>query len=277
MDYITYLERLGLGFEDEDKQRIFLNKMYNTIRSAKIPFSHSIESVFASELGLRFSPLFSNDIYHDPIEVLGNAWRYISSFQEFKSKLAAIVTLVNLFKKMGQSQEYQFLYKNLVIALDSSHILYQVETEGDEVFIFPSGDPYLDEGEVVRPLLNLNRFPEAKQSFIDALKMYESLDDRNASTVADQFRKALESFFQCFFNSQKSLENYKSEYGNYLRDKGVSQELAGNFVSLLSAYASFNNNNAKHHNKTSSLILEYLLYETGNIIRLLCTLKDSEE
>ena len=33
------------------------------------------------------------------------------------------------------------------------------------------------------------------------------------------------------------------------------------------------NNYAKHHDKTSINVLEYIMYQTGNIIRLLITLK----
>ena len=36
------------------------------------------------------------------------------------------------------------------------------------------------------------------------------------------------------------------------------------------------NNYAKHHNKTSRNVLEYIMYQTGNIIRLLITLKQEE-
>ena len=36
------------------------------------------------------------------------------------------------------------------------------------------------------------------------------------------------------------------------------------------------NNYAKHHNKTSKNVLEYIMYQTGNIIRLLITLNQEE-
>lgn len=36
------------------------------------------------------------------------------------------------------------------------------------------------------------------------------------------------------------------------------------------------NGYAKHHDKTELNVLEYLMYQTGNIIRLLITLKQAE-
>lgn len=46
---------------------------------------------------------------------------------------------------------------------------------------------------------------------------------------------------------------------------------------LLQAYTSFMNNYAKHRDATSNRLLEYLMYQTGNIIRLLITLKQGED
>lgn len=37
------------------------------------------------------------------------------------------------------------------------------------------------------------------------------------------------------------------------------------------------NNYAKHRDATSNRLLEYLMYQTGNIIRLLITLKQGED
>ena len=37
------------------------------------------------------------------------------------------------------------------------------------------------------------------------------------------------------------------------------------------------NNYSKHQDKTSSLVLEYIMYQTGNIMRLLMTLYEEDE
>lgn len=102
---------------------------------------------------------------------------------------------------------------------------------------------------------------------------YSNKSEYNISNIADEFRKALESFFQEFFNSKKSLENYKSEYGKYLKDHGVPKEISNNFYIILNLYNTFINNYAKHHDRTSKNVLEYIMYQTGNIIRLLIIVK----
>ena len=75
---------------------------------------------------------------------------------------------------------------------------------------------------------------------------------------------------------RKALESNKSIYGNYLSKAGVPKEIASNFETLLQTYCSFMNGYAEHHDKTELNVLEYLMYQTGNIIRLLITLKQAE-
>lgn len=99
-------------------------------------------------------------------------------------------------------------------------------------------------------------------------------ENDDPSTVADLFRKALEAFFQCFFGCGKSLENMKSEYGEFLKEHGIPSEISGNLETMLKMYANFMNNYAKHRDKTSDQALEYLMYQTGNTIRLCIRLRD---
>ena len=273
MDFITYSERLGVGFDDTYKQQFFLNVMFNYIDSSSIEFPSSYEQAYASQIGLAYRPIHTNDYRHLLIESLGNIWNYVNRYKGFKYKLSAIVILVNFFKRIGNDGDYEELFESLTSALDLAHIAYQLEEDEDGVFVFPKGDSFLDDGEINKPLMLLDGFPKTRECFIAALKMYNDLDDSNASRIADQFRKTLERFFQEFFKSEKTLENLKSEYGTFLKAKGLTKELAGNFESILKAYTNFNNNHAKHKDTTSKLVLEYLLYETGNIIRLLITLQ----
>lgn len=77
-------------------------------------------------------------------------------------------------------------------------------------------------------------------------------------------------------SSQNGVHHFKSIYGNYLFKAGIPEEIASNFETLLQTYCNFMNGYAKHHDKTELNVLEYLMYQTGNIIRLLITLKQAE-
>ena len=160
--------------------------------------------------------------------------------------------------------------------LTSLNISYDVIQDKDGYFIFPKGAEELDDALVSEPLEWLNEYPQTRTEFVQALKEYSNLTDENASDVADKFRKALERFFQEFFSKNGTLENLKKEYGSYMKGKGVPSELSNNLEALLQAYTNFMNGYAKHHSKTNKNLLEYIMYQTGNIIRFVITLKKED-
>ena len=135
----------------------------------------------------------------------------------------------------------------------------------------------MDAALVSQTLSWLSAYPKAHTAYVKALKEYSEASPDNASDIADKFRKTLETFLQEFFGCDKTLENCKALYGTYLKSQNVPKEIAGNLETLLQTYTTFMNAYAKHHDKTGVNILEYLMYQTGNIIRLLITLKQEEK
>lgn len=127
---------------------------------------------------------------------------------------------------------------------------------------------------VSKNLIWLKDYPQSLKKFSESLRRYSNKTNDNPSVIADDFRKALEIFFQEFFGKSKSLENMKKDYGDYLKIKGMPTELANDFVLLLNCYTTYNNNYAKHHDRTSEKALEYIMYQTGNIIRLIIQLNN---
>ena len=88
-------------------------------------------------------------------------------------------------------------------------------------------------------------------------------------TILDRHRNRLEEFLAYYIAFTNSIEPQKDLPSNWTR---------AHFANLLlQAYTSFMNNYAKHRDATSNRLLEYLMYQTGNIIRLLITLKQGED
>ena len=141
---------------------------------------------------------------------------------------------------------------------------------------FPKGVEELDDALISQPLEWLKAYPNSEKAWSKTLREYAGSNGHNASDIADLTRKALESFFKEFFENNKTLENNKAEYGRYLKSQGVPAEISNNLETLLLAYTNYMNAYAKHHDKTEPKVLEYLLYQTGNIIRLLITIKHTE-
>lgn len=277
MDFIDYREKLGIGFDDLEKNVFFYTVLFNVLDAIVIDgigtLSFNEYFSFCRTTGTKINTSIlenyqSTARFRDCIDVMREKKHNLTEF------LAYYIFFVNSFK---EDEHYKWKgenFKNLLCnSLEDAHIPYELLYEDDKCFIFPKGAKELDNALVSEPLEWLKDYPATHKAFVKALKDYSNVTENNASDVADLFRKTLETFFQEFFNSSKTLENLKPEYGTYMKSKGVPNEISNNLETLQQSYTNFMNGYAKHHDKTSINVLEYLLYQTGNIIRLLITLK----
>lgn len=274
MDWLDYREKLGIGFHDSEKVSFFMVKAFNLLDSLNGDYMYTqiSETEYFDFCDTTGTPIQRGSIYSSGynliIETLHN---HSQSLEEF---LTYYLAFINCQKDSSNKKWTKEKFKNVIcIMLNDSHLSFDIYEDKDGYFIFPKGAQELDDALVSEPLEWLNNYPVAHKAFVKALKAYSNVTEDTASDVADLFRKALESFFQEFFISDKSLENLKSEYGTFLSDKSVPGEIKNNFEKLLELYTKYNNNYAKHHDKTSLNVLEYIMYQTGSLIRLLITLK----
>lgn len=268
MKWIDYRETLGIGFNDSSKFIALKNKILTLI--------NYLEGNVTYDGFRQISPYeFYIEICEVPayqgLRGVKYCFDMAKSMKDLLSKFVAFSNKVDTFFTF---EEDIFCVKDfLPRALGELNIQFRVIRDREGEFIFPEGAIELDDALVSQPLEWLHDYPDARTAWIKALKDYAKVVDDTASDVADKFRKALETFFQDFFGGNKSLENYKADYGIYLKQKNVPKEISGNFETLLQAYTNYMNNYAKHRDATSDNVLEYLLYQTGNIIRLLITLE----
>lgn len=284
MEWIDYRKRLGVGFFDEDRTKFFIATTLNNIdTSIKKPrdetdffglFDHDAVSddefaTFCRMTGTRNGFAFKCRV-DQVLEILDEHSHSIGDF------LAFYMAFVNCLQNREEGISQKLLLDILDRSFVASKLQYAVLKDDSQYFIFPKGAKEMDDALVSQPLEWLVEYPKSYIAFVKALKEYSEATPDNASDIADKFRKALESFFQEFFGNDKSLDNCKSLYGTYLKSQNVPKEIAGNLETLLQSYSTFMNAYAKHHDKTSINILEYIMYQTGNIIRLLITLKQEE-
>ena len=276
MKYIDYRERLGIGLNDEGKARVFIGRMLGYFQKGPTSFNSEHEENFCYAIGVTIKTARHPNIgrakeMDKVLQYLGDA---IGSFKPF---LFALVVFANTYgESSSEWHERQEFISFLKQALTDSGIPFDVVEDADGIFIFPKGAKELDDKLVSEPLQWLAQFPNARNAWIKALKAYADATDNNASDCADLFRKALEQFFKEFFSSDKSLENYKSEYGALMKSRGVPAELSNMFEKVLNQYTAYMNNYAKHKDGTAKIALEYIMYQTGSLIRFLITLKQEE-
>ena len=79
------------------------------------------------------------------------------------------------------------------------------------------------------------------------------------------------------FNNNKSLENQKSEIGNYLKENNISTTISNMFIKLLELYANYNNENAKHGDSINENEIDYMIYLTGTFIRLITQVEENKK
>lgn len=268
MKYVDYREKLGLGFNDKTKTTMFFNKIIGFLKKVHGEY-HIQKTLFDCDISYSYCQEVGETTYYgdlrDVMESLGKENCIAGLISKF-------IVLVNLGTEKGSELLIDLLKKYI----EELNIQYELIKDNDGFFIFPKGAKELDDALVSEPLEWLNKYPKTRAEFVQALKDYSNLTDDNASDVADKFRKALERFFQEFFGKNGTLENLKKEYGTYMKGKGVPAELSNNLEALLQAYTNFMNGYAKHHSKTNKNLLEYIMYQTGNIIRFVITLNGEE-
>lgn len=276
MDFIDYREKLGIGFNDRELENMFFNRIFNVLDDLD-----GMNNQISREEYFHFCRYTGYPMQHGI--TAGAGWEIIlrilhknnGSVREF---LPYYMFMINCQEDNEHKPWTKEAFKNLICnCLFISHIPYEVYEENGGYFVFPKGAEEMDTALVSQPLSWLSEYPGAHRAYIKALKEYSEATPENASDVADKFRKVLETFFQEFFACDKTLENCKGLYGEYLKNQNVPSEIRSNFETLLQAYTNFMNGYAKHHDKTALNVLEYIMYQTGNIIRLLITLKREEK
>ena len=271
MQWADYRERLGIGFNNESRFEALKNMFCNfTSRLDWELYSRNDCCLYFIAIGKPWDTRFDS------------SYQVSKSFQDCSSSKEVIYNAVALYNSYSPStyERERISYKKAIWdfvqkSLRELNIPYELFSDKDGIFIFPKGVPEFDDNLVSAPLLWLKDYPETKKAWCEALRDYSEKTD-NPSKVADGFRKALERFFQEIFRSDKALENLINEYCSFLKERGIPSEISDDFRKILEAYTHFNNDFAKHHDRATSNVLEYIMYATGNIIRLVITLKNSE-
>lgn len=270
MDWIDYRKALGVSFSDTEKTKMFANKIIVLLDEiSAVRFQNDNEDGvcrrYFSDIGER-----NPGMYYSWHRVKEN----IVTNNDLPSLISYTIAFSNAAKKEHMANLGEYILRKTEMFLTELKLEYELQQDGDGCFIFPKGAKELDEANVNIPYEWLREYPLAREAMGNALKSYSNME--SPSLVADLFRKALETFSQEFFGKSSSLENLKTDFGKYLKGKGVPKELAGNFETVVQMYTNYMNSYAKHHDRTEREFLEFIMYQTGNIIRFVISLGKEE-
>ena len=268
MKWVDYRGKLGIGFDDEAKFEMLSNILKNFVDN--IVCESYDEISYLNYCQMVGEPFYD---FYRPYQHLSESLEKCHCTAELISKYIAFY---NTCKPAYNG--YDTVSKNQILdclksALDKLNIHYEILEDADGVFIFPKGAQELDDALVSEPLEWLNDYPNTHKTYVIALKQYsESVYIRD---VADNLRKALESFLQEFLGNNKNLETNKNEICKYLGEKGVDAGIIGLFQPLINAYKNINDRMVKHNDAVDEKLLEFLLYQTGILIRMVLSIENS--
>ena len=277
MDWLDYRQALGLSFNDDQKKNLFIKRIEVFMRSGKrYSFAERDEIAFTYMIGETYLPSDREPFafcLDEELVGLQKVWPYLKKHTDnFLDFLATLVAFINTYK--GKNSDKIDVFSAIKGALNDCHIDFEIVKDSDGDFIFPKGAKELDNALVSQPLEWLSAYPMAQKTFIIALKQYsEGIYIRD---VADNLRKALEAFLQEFLGNEKNLETNKNEICKYLGSQGVDTGISGLFQPLLNAYKNINDRIAKHNDAVDKKLLEFLLYQTGVLIRMVVVIKMGE-
>ena len=268
MNWIDYRKKLGIGFENEEKAQYLSNRLSVLLDIVSDSNLENEESICRK---------YFIDVYEKPQRYY--TWNEVKKSIEKETESCAMlskaIALANCFYLFNNATAGYYIESYIKQALDDLDFPYEIIRDDDGFFVFPKGAKELDEAIVSIPFEWLQKYPPARHAMSQALVEYSR--SNNYSNVADLFRKALETFFQCFFKSNKSLENLKSDYGQFMKERGIPKELSNSLETVLQMYTTFINNYAKHADKTKKECLEFIMYQTGNIIRFVISLSQNND
>ncbi len=272
MDWLDYREKLGIGFNDTKKKQLFITNILNALNDIDYKGSHIFTDMEYSKFCTMTGTAKINYCTND--DVVFELERHRNNFIDFLSYCIAIINSKDRIPRESMSKIH--FIKCVENFLKNAQIPFEITYDEDNnYFIFPKGAEELDDALISEPLRWLEGYPEAHKTFCNALKQYsEGIYIRD---VADNLRKALEEFLQEFLGNEKNLETNKVEICKYLGEQDVDSGISGLYQPLINSYKNINDRIAKHHDKIDEKLLEFLLYQTGILIRMTITVKNAEK
>lgn len=268
MKWVDYREKLGIGFDDEGKFRMLSNILQNYV-------DNCLGECYDEMSHLNYCQMVGETYYdhYRPYQHLRKSLEECRSSAELISKFIAVYNTCRLTYDGYRTVSKNDILNCLKEALDRLNIGYEIVSDEDGVFIFPKGAEELDAALVSEPLEWLKAYPNTHKTYVIALKQYsEGIYIRD---VADNLRKALESFLQEYLGNTKNLETNKNEICKKLGEKGVDPGVAGLFQPLINAYKNINDRIVKHNDAVDEKLLEFLLYQTGVLIRMVLSVENA--
>jgi len=118
----------------------------------------------------------------------------------------------------------------------------------------------------------LEIYHDAFLHYNESYRKYKSQDAQLVRNTLDDARLALELLLKVILGNKKSLENQKSELGEFIAQKGGTKEFSNMFCQLLNYYSNYQNNRIKHNENIAEAEITFIFELTTVFMRQLVRL-----
>lgn len=271
---IDFYKRWNIDLNEEERWNSFRNRVLNSYMKIgrTISYSSEMEDEFFELIGIHNRPANTFDF-----NVLENGlsksptYNYLFDANDMKGFMMGIQAVFWL-KELTKVQKGDFLI-GIQEAVSITGVPLGIKQTDSEIIFYPEGAKLLDKKLINDNLDWLSAHPKSYETF--KMSLMEIGIQGKERNVVDHLRLSLELLLKDIFNNGKSLENQKSDIGNYLKSKNISPEISNLLERVLDYYAKYQNNKAKHDCAVLFSEVEFILYLTGTVMRFLLTNQES--
>lgn len=190
-------------------------------------------------------------------------WRALQWINQLK-KLMKAIQAIDWLDGIEEELKMEFA-SEIKKDINVSRVGVRINITESGFTLYPEGAKELDTALVNDNLMWLQDYPEARNSFEEALQGYQS--GATPSDISDKLRRSLEALVRKVLDNGKNLENQKKELCQFLKNMSVPKEIRNVYWKILSIYAEYQNEYAKHGSEVRDEEIEFLIYLTGTFMR----------
>jgi len=251
---------LGLAFLED---KVLESEYLNAIGAIHTGFSYKGRDTLAQTLqAFDMQEFFKDSKVYKSLELLA----YRVDLVEFIHAIECVFDLDNLSKEYKNA-----FFKSISKDIKNSYVDIVIQRTGDGATFYPSGAKLLDKKLVEETLSWLGQYPDVLEHFRDGLQLYTQKANRRM--IVDQMRFSLEILLKKVLANNLSLKDQISPLGRFLKERGVKADIRNMYTTLLTYYAKYEDECAKHNDKTKENEDEFIIYLTGSFIRFILKAK----
>lgn len=271
---IDFYKRWNIDLNEEERWHSFRNRVLNSYMKIgrTISYSSEMEDEFFELIGIHNRPAntFDFNVLESGLSK-SPTYNYLFDANDIKGFMMGIQAVFWL-KELTKVQKGDFLI-GIQEAVSITGVPLGIKQTDSEIIFYPEGAKLLDKKLINDNLDWLSAHPKSYETF--KMSLMEIGIQGKERNVVDHLRLSLELLLKDIFNNGKSLENQKTDIGNYLKSRNISPEISNLLERVLDYYAKYQNNKAKHDCAVLFSEVEFILYLTGTVMRFLLTNQES--